>query len=240
MSIVKATFMNKTETLITKTLLDWYRQHQRILPWRENPDPYRVWISEIMLQQTRVETVIPYYQHFLKRFPTVKALAAASLDEVLKAWENMGYYARARHLHWAAQMIVDQLNGLIPDNRETLSGLPGIGPYTTGAILSIAFGQPVAAVDGNVRRVLSRLFAVKEPMDRPKTQRELQVRAEALLPKHSPGSFNQALMDLGAMICTPRIPNCQDCPIQRLCRGRKAHLQDHLPVSAKKIPIPHT
>ena len=107
MSIVKATFMNKTETLITKTLLDWYRQHQRILPWRENPDPYRVWISEIMLQQTRVETVIPYYQHFLKRFPTVKALAAASLDEVLKAWENMGYYARARHLHWAAQMIVD-------------------------------------------------------------------------------------------------------------------------------------
>lgn len=239
MSIVKATFMNKTETLITKTLLDWYRQHQRILPWRENPDPYRVWISEIMLQQTRVETVIPYYQHFLKRFPTVKALAAASLDEVLKAWENMGYYARARHLHWAAQMIVDQLNGLIPDNRETLSGLPGIGPYTAGAILSIAFGQPVAAVDGNVRRVLSRLFAVKEPMDRPKTQRELQARAEALLPKHSPGSFNQALMDLGAMICTPRTPSCQDCPLQMLCRGRKAHLQDHLPVSAKKIPIPH-
>jgi len=181
-----------------------------------------------------VETVIPYYQHFLKRFPTVKALAAASLDEVLKAWENMGYYTRARHLHSAAQMIVDQLNGLIPDNRETLSGLPGIGPYTAGAILSIAFGQPVAAVDGNVRRVLSRLFAVKEPMDRQKTQREIQARTEALLPKHSPASFNQALMDLGAMICTPRAPSCQDCPSKGCAGGERPIFRIACPYLQKK------
>jgi A/G-specific adenine glycosylase len=231
--------MKKSDGLIAKSLLAWYGQHRRILPWREHPDPYRIWISEIMLQQTQVDTVIPYYDRFLQRFPTVEALAAAALDEVLKAWENLGYYARARHLHRAARIIVEKYGGIIPDTWEAIIDLPGIGHYTAGAILSIAFGQPLPAVDGNVRRVLSRIYGIGEPINAPATQKALHTLAVSILPKKSPGLFNQALMDLGAMICTPRSPACADCPLIKFCTAWKDGLQDHLPVSERKPATPH-
>jgi A/G-specific adenine glycosylase len=231
--------MTKSDSSITGKLLAWYRRHRRILPWREYPDPYGIWISEIMLQQTQVETVIPYYHHFLERFPTVAALAAAPLEEILKAWENLGYYARACNLHQAAKCICEKFKGKIPDTWETIITLPGIGAYTAGAILSIAFGKPIPAVDGNVRRVLSRLFAIEAPIGQTDTQKAIQALAAALVPKKSPGLFNQALMDLGAIICTPKTPACADCPLRDLCRARQAGLQDRLPLSAKKPPRPH-
>jgi A/G-specific adenine glycosylase len=230
--------MKKT-VLIAKALIAWYGKHRRSLPWRDHPDPYRVWISEIMLQQTQVDTVIPYYHRFLKRFPTVEALAAAPLGDVLKVWENMGYYARARHLHRAAQVIVEKYKGVLPDTWEAIIALPGIGNYTAGAILSIAFEQPLPAVDGNVRRVLSRLFAICEPLHKPDTQKALNTLAVFIVPKKSPGSFNQALMDLGAIICTPKSPACADCPLKMLCKARQDGLQDLLPVSEKKPATPH-
>jgi A/G-specific adenine glycosylase len=231
--------MKSKTFLIQNSLLAWYGEHRRILPWRETSDPYRVWISEIMLQQTQVETVIPYYHRFLQRFPTVAALAGASADEVLKTWENLGYYARARHLHRAARIVVEKYQGVFPDTWEAITGLPGIGRYTAGAILSIAFGQPFPAVDGNVRRVMSRFYAIGEPVSAPATHTTLASLAAAIVPKKSPGLFNQALMDLGAMICTPRSPACKDCPLSRLCSARKQGLQDHLPVSEKKPVTPH-
>jgi A/G-specific adenine glycosylase len=231
--------MKKNGPLITPALLDWYGRNQRILPWREHPDPYRVWISEVMLQQTQVDTVIPHYRRFLKRFPDLAALASASRDDVLKAWENMGYYARARSLHQTAQILVDQFNGKIPDTWEAIIALPGIGPYTAGAILSIAFGKPVPAVDGNVRRVLSRLYAVREPVDRPETQITIHALAAALIPETAPGSFNQALMELGALICTPKSPACTDCPLRLHCGARRDGLQEQLPLTKKKPAIPH-
>ncbi len=231
--------MRGTAVLIAKTLLAWYRKHGRPLPWRENPDPYRVWVSEIMLQQTRVDTVIPYYHRFLDRFPTVAKLADAHLDDVLKAWENMGYYARARNLHKAARTIVDRYEGRLPDTPEALMAIPGIGRYAAGAILSIAFGQPVPAVDGNARRVLSRLFSVRElsgPLDTQKTIHEL---AASLVPQRAPGSFNQALMDLGASLCRPKSPVCVDCPLRRFCRARREGIQESLPHADKKPAVPH-
>jgi A/G-specific adenine glycosylase len=231
--------MKKTDILIMKALLAWYGRRRRILPWREHPDPYRVWISEIMLQQTQVDTVIPYYHRFLKRFPTVEALASAQLDDVLKAWENLGYYARARHLRQAARILVEKYNGVIPDTWEAIIALPGIGNYTAGAILSIAFGKSVPAVDGNVRRVLSRLYAVREPVNRRETQKRIHALAASLIPETAPGSFNQALMDLGALICIPKSPTCSDCPLSMHCKARLDGLQDRLPVSEKKPATPH-
>ena len=231
--------MKKTDVLIAKTLLAWYGRRRRILPWREHPDPYRVWISEIMLQQTQVDTVIPYYSRFLERFPDAAALAAAPLDDVLKAWENLGYYARARHLHQAALILVEKFNGVIPDTWEAIITLPGIGHYTAGAILSIAFGKPVPAVDGNANRVLSRLYGIREPVDRLETQKYLRTLAVSLIPETAPGSFNQALMDLGAMICTPKSPACAGCPLRMPCKARQDGVQDLLPMSEKKPPPPH-
>lgn len=231
--------MTKSNALIAKTLLAWYGRRRRVLPWRENPHPYGVWISEIMLQQTQVDTVIPYYHRFLERFPTVEALAAAPLEEVLKAWENLGYYARARNLHQAAKSICEKFKGKIPDTWEAIVALPGIGAYTAGAILSMAYGKPIAAVDGNVRRVLSRLFAIEAPITQRDTQKAIHALAASLIPKKSPGSFNQALMDLGAILCTPKTPACAACPLLDLCRARQAGLQDRLPRSAKKPPSPH-
>ena len=231
--------MRGTAAPIAKALLAWYRKHRRNLTWRDNPDPYRVWVSEIMLQQTRVDTVIPYYHRFLTRFPTVADLAAAHLDDVLKAWENLGYYARARNLHKAAQSIVDRHEGRIPDSLEALMAIPGIGRYTAGAILSIAFGLPVPAVDGNTRRVLSRLFAVREPAGLPGTRKKIHDLAASLVPQRAPGSFNQALMDLGAGICRPKSPACADCPLRRHCRARQERVQEALPLSDKKPAVPH-
>jgi A/G-specific adenine glycosylase len=231
--------MKKTDPPIAKALLTWYGPRRRILPWREHPDPYRVWISEIMLQQTQVETVIPYYYRFLNRFPDVAALAAAPLDDVLKVWENLGYYARARHLYRAARILVEKFNEKLPDTWEAIITLPGIGNYTAGAILSIAFGKCVPAVDGNARRVLSRLYGIREPVDRRETQKYLRTLAVSLIPETAPGSFNQALMDLGAMICTPKSPACAGCPLRMPCKARQDGVQDLLPMSEKKPPPPH-
>lgn len=224
---------------IVDRLLNWYRCRERDLPWRQAGDPYCIWVSEIMLQQTQVDTVIPYYHRFLRQFPTVEVLAEASLDEVLKVWEGLGYYARARNLHAAAEEVVERFNGELPDTWEALISLPGVGPYTTGAILSIAFGERVPAVDGNARRVLSRLFSVEEPVDQSRTQRRLRELAEELVPAEAPGRFNQALMDLGATVCTPRKPACLLCPLTDVCEAYQQGLQAVLPVRKKREPTPH-
>ncbi len=227
------------KTLLSRRLLIWYRRQSRPLPWRQTCDPYRIWISEIMLQQTQVDTVIPYYQRFLEMFPDVVALADASLEQVLKAWENLGYYSRARNLHVAARMIVDAYGGKIPDTPEEIKTLPGIGPYSAGAILSIAYGKPLPAVDGNVRRILSRVFAIRKPMDDAREQKNLVVLAATLIPVRHPGDFNQALMDLGATICRPKNPACSNCPIASVCRAQLAGLQSILPITRKAPAIPH-
>ena len=224
---------------ISARILKWYKRHGRDLPWRATKNPYHIWISEVMLQQTQVETVIPYYQRFLTRFPTVETLAAASLQDVLKAWENLGYYARARHLHSAAKGIMARTGGTIPANEKELLRLPGIGAYTAAAILSIAFGQRVPAVDGNVRRVLCRLFGIRDPLEEIKTLRHIHELASDLVPVKSSSRFNQGLMDLGATICTPRKPSCGLCPVQESCLAFDLGLQDVLPVTRKRGALPH-
>ena len=228
----------KIRNLLSRQLLAWYKRHQRSLPWRETSDPYRIWISEIMLQQTQVDTVIPYYHRFLKTFPNVYALARAPWQQVLKRWENLGYYSRARNMYAAAQIIVDQFNGRIPDTIETIKTLPGIGKYSAGAILSIAYGQVLPAVDGNVRRILSRVFAIRKPLDNSREQKILFDLAAALVPTKRPGDFNQALMDLGATICQTKNPKCTICPLASICRARLADLQNSLPVKRKAPTIP--
>jgi A/G-specific adenine glycosylase len=224
---------------ITQRLLRWYDEEKRNLPWRKTRNPYRIWVSEIMLQQTQVDTVIPYYRRFLKAFPTVKALAGASLDDVLKMWENLGYYSRARNLHAAACVIVERFGGKFPATFGEILSLPGIGPYTAGAILSIAYGEPVAAVDGNVRRVIARLFALKDSLDGPRVQKRIERLAGGLLPEGRAGDFNQALMDLGATICIPKGPRCDHCPVNILCRAKAKGIQDSIPRAAKRKPLPH-
>jgi len=192
-----------------------------------------------MLQQTQVETVIPYYLRFLSKFPSVRTLAAAQPDEVLKLWENLGYYSRARHLHAAAKQILVRWGGRLPKNREDLLDLPGIGEYTADAIRSIAFAQPVAAVDGNVSRVISRLFALRAPLGSPESREQVRQRVNPLLSKKHPGRFNQAMMDLGATVCTPRTPACVSCPLRGLCRAKHLGLQERLPVAKKKPTLSH-
>ena len=231
--------MGREEQGVVERLLDWYAEHQRDLPWRRSGDAYAVWVSEIMLQQTRVDTVIPYFERFLARFPTVEALASAPLQDVLKAWENLGYYSRARNLHRAAREVVDRFSGEIPRDREALRGLPGIGPYTAAAILSFAFARPEATVDGNVRRVLCRVFGIRDPVDRAPGLRAVDARARDLVPEDRPGDFNQGLMDLGANICTPRAPRCSACPLQGLCAAEQEGDPEALPVKGKRKPIPH-
>jgi len=220
-------------------ILTWYALSQRNLPWRKTRNPYYIWVSEVMLQQTQVETVIPYYKRFLSRFPTVQALASAPLDDVLKLWENMGYYARARHLHAAAKEIVGRLGGKVPNTWDDLMGLPGVGDYTAGAILSIAFAQPVPAIDANVRRVIARLFAIDQPLEKGRIQRRIAELTGRFLTKNDPGLFNQALMDLGASVCTPRKPDCAVCPVSRSCAANQRNLQDTLPVTKRRAPVPH-
>jgi A/G-specific adenine glycosylase len=192
-----------------------------------------------MLQQTRVETVIPYYRKFIERFPDVASLSGAPLEDVLKAWENLGYYARARHLHAAAAIVVNDFGGKVPDTLEHFRALPGIGPYTAGAVLSIAYGRRLPAVDGNVRRVLSRLFALGGPRDRRRMQKRMQRKAAGLVPPHDPGGFNQALMDLGALVCLPRVPACAACPVQARCRAFQKGLQHDLPLKPEARRVPH-
>jgi A/G-specific adenine glycosylase len=229
----------KTRAGFSQRLLDWFAFEARDLPWRNDRSPYRVWLAEVMLQQTQVNTVVPYYERFLGRFPTVKALAAAPLEDVLKLWEGLGYYSRARNLHAAARQVVAQHGGQIPDSFEALLALPGVGRYTAGAVASIAFGQNVPAVDGNVRRVLARAFAVREDVSRSSTQRELEALAQRLLPPEQAGVFNEALMELGATVCTPRAPDCDRCPLRDLCRAHAAGEQASLPVKRPRKRTPH-
>jgi len=230
---------NKKGASVPDLLLQWYAEHQRDLPWRHTRNPYFIWVSEIMLQQTQVDTVLPYYERFLSAFPTVPSLAGASLQEVLKVWENMGYYSRARHLHRAAQEIMTRWGGCIPDSEKALLSLPGIGRYTAAAILSFAFGHRVATVDGNVRRVICRLFAIQEPLDQAHTLGRVHELAEKMVPEGRSSPFNQGLMDLGATICTPRSPSCAHCPLQTLCLARKQGLEGRLPIRKKRAPLKH-
>ncbi|NUO47552.1 MAG: A/G-specific adenine glycosylase [Polyangiaceae bacterium] len=226
-------------------LLGWYDAHARELPWRTaasasppTSDAYAVWVSEVMLQQTRVETVKSYYARFLARFPTVLALAEAPLDDVLGAWSGLGYYRRARALHAAAREVAARHGGVMPRTYTTLGELPGVGAYTAGAIASIAFGERVPAVDGNVNRVLSRLYACDEPLGSTKSVARLRPLAEALVSASRPGDHNQALMELGATVCIPRAPRCEVCPLADACEARRAGRENELPVVKKKAPSP--
>lgn len=225
--------------LLAQHLLNWYGQNKRALPWRDSVDPYVVWVSEIMLQQTRVETVIPYFQYWMERFPTITALASASEQDVLVAWEGLGYYRRARNLHRAAQIVVSQYDGSLPADVELLRELPGIGEYTAAAIASIAFGLDEAALDGNVRRVLSRLFNVMSPLGTTETEHRMRELADSLLPGGFAGDFNQALMDLGATICTSRSPSCAGCPLQNMCQAYALNVVEERPVIHYKRVNPH-
>ncbi|MFC7320247.1 A/G-specific adenine glycosylase [Halobacillus campisalis] len=215
-------------------LIDWFKKEQRILPWRENQDAYRVWVSEIMLQQTRVDTVIPYFNNFLEKFPTPEALAEAEEQEVLKAWEGLGYYSRARNLQNAVREVVEQYQGKVPDNKEQLGALKGVGPYTKGAILSIAFDQPEPAVDGNVMRVLSRILLVEDDIAKASTKSLFESLVLELISKEDPSAFNQGLMELGAIICTPKSPSCLLCPVQSECRAFMEGKERELPVKVSK------
>lgn len=217
-----------------KQLLNWFRQFQRDLPWRRTKDPYRIWLSEIMLQQTRVAAVLPYYARFLERFPDVQALAEAPQEEVLRQWSGLGYYSRARNLQRAAQQIVAKHDGKFPAKLQDALALPGIGAYTAAAILSIGYGQKLAVLDGNVARVLARVDSVRGDLQEPRRWRALQQRANALLDSESPGTWNEAMMELGATLCTPRSPQCLLCPVAEYCEARKQGVADSLPEKRKK------
>ncbi len=223
---------------ITVDLLSWYHQNARKLPWRQTKDPYKIWVSEVMLQQTRVETVIPYYEKFLNRFPTVEALAAASEDEVLKTWEGLGYYRRAKLLHKGAAVVVNQLNSLLPADPKELGALPGIGTYMAGSIASIAFNLPVPAVDGNVIRVVTRMLAWEEDAATPNSKRMITKWVCGQFPPGQAGDFTQALMEIGALICLPRAPHCRKCPLSRFCKAFGAN-PERFPVkkTSREIPV---
>ena len=229
----------QTQTRIAHLLLNWYRRNKRDLPWRQTNNPYHILLSECMLQQTQVDTVIPYYHRFLKQFPTLKHLADAPQPRVLKAWEGLGYYARARNLHRAAQEMVATFNGAVPDIYDTLFALPGFGPYTTAAVLSIAFNRDHAVLDGNVIRVLCRLFEIREDITRSQVKKDLWNLAERLLAKGDAGNYNQAIMELGATVCTPRSPNCPACPLSELCAAFKTGTPEALPFKAPQKKRPH-
>ena len=228
----------KEAEAISTALLRWFDAHARDLPWRGSRDPYAVWVSEVMLQQTRVETVRTYYGRFLGRFPTVRALAAASPADVLSAWAGLGYYRRARALHAAAREVEARLGGELPDTARALRELPGVGAYTAGAVASIAFGERASAVDGNVARVLSRLFALELTIGTAQAARKLEPLANTLVSAVRPGDHNQAMMELGATVCTPRSPACSACPLADRCVARRTGREDELPITAKKREAP--
>ena len=215
-------------------LINWYWEHKRELPWRETTDPYKIWISEIILQQTRVVQGMEYYHNFLQHFPDVKSLAEAEEEEVLKCWQGLGYYSRARNLHFAAQTIMEKHGGTFPLKHEDVLELKGIGDYTAAAICSFAYGQPYAAVDGNFFRVLARVFEIETPIDSTKGKKDFYALAQELISKEHPALFNQAMMDIGATVCTPTSPNCQECPLQNMCLASAHRRIAELPVKSKK------
>lgn len=216
-------------------LLEWYAHNGRTLPWRGLKDPYAVWVSEIILQQTRIDQGTAYWQRFMEQYPTVDRLASASEDEVLRLWQGLGYYSRARNLHRAAQQVVQW--GGFPETAREIVRLKGVGTYTAAAIASMVFGQDEAAIDGNAYRVLSRHFGISTPIDSTQGKREFQQLATALLPEGKAGDFNQAMMDLGAMVCTPRSPQCGDCPLGSSCEARRTGVQQSLPVKARNTAV---
>ena len=226
-------------TRFREALLDWYHDVKREMPWRETDDPYRIWVSEIMLQQTRVDQAEPYYQRFTEAFPTVHDLAEADRDAVLQQWEGLGYYSRARYLHEAAQTVVNEHGGTVPDTYDGLKSLKGIGPYTAAAVASIAYGKAHGVLDGNVIRVLTRVFAIEDDSTRSATRRRLQALVDALVDPDDPGNANQALMELGATVCTPRNPACDSCVLKPVCEAAKAGTPEHYPVTPESTPIPH-
>jgi A/G-specific adenine glycosylase len=217
-------------------LLEWYQGQKRDLPWRRHRNPYYIWISEIMLQQTRVDTVIPYFNRFIERFPTVESLADAPEEDVLKCWEGLGYYSRARNIQHAAKQVKELYGGQVPNDREAVFSLKGVGPYTAGAILSIAFNRPEPAVDGNVMRVLSRYFLIEDDIAKGPTRVKMERLAAELIPEGEAASFNQALMELGALVCTPKSPSCLTCPVMEHCAARLAGCETSLPVKTKAKP----
>ncbi|TPR59401.1 A/G-specific adenine glycosylase [Enterococcus sp. OL5] len=223
----------KIETF-QETFLTWYHKEKRNLPWRATNDPYAIWISEIMLQQTRVETVIGYFYRFMEQFPTIQDLAAAEEQKLLKVWEGLGYYSRARNLKAAAQQIVADFDGKMPNSIEEIRSLKGIGPYTAGAIGSIAFGLPEPAIDGNVMRVVSRLFCIEADIAKASSRRPFDEAMRTIISPDEPGEFNQALMDLGSRICTPTTPKCEECPISQYCLAYAENRQTDFPVKSKK------
>jgi len=229
----------KKKLSINSDLISWYKIFARDLPWRRTTDPYAIWVSEIMLQQTRVETVIPYYTRWMDELPTIGSLVSADQDQVLKLWEGLGYYKRALNLHKAAQMVEDDFEGYLPENVKSLESIPGVGRYTAGAISSIAFNQPSPILDGNIKRVFSRLFNISTPLQISETEKTLWRIAEDLLPEDNPGEFNQALMELGALICLPKNPVCDRCPLKDECLAFEFQLQGNLPVRKEKTPLPH-
>ena len=223
---------------VRQRLVEWYRDAQRPLPWRDQADPYRILVSEMMLVQTTVAAVIPFFERFLARFPTVEALARASDDDVLKAWEGLGYYRRARQLHAAARAVVERHRGVFPDDDEALRALPGVGRYIAGALLSFAFGRPAPIVEANTQRVLTRWLAWEGDLKASPTRSRLWEAATRLVPPSGSGRFNQAFMELGALVCTPRAPRCLVCPVAAECRARVLGLQDELPrVASRPAPL---
>jgi A/G-specific adenine glycosylase len=224
-----------------KTLINWYFENHRSLPWRITDDPFRIWVSEVMLQQTQVNTVLPYYRKFLDTFPTVSHLSQAHLQDVLKVWEGMGYYARARNLHRAAGIVQETYDGIIPNSWQAFRNLPGVGDYIAAAVLSIAYGHPYAVVDGNVKRVLARLLKIDAPVNRSNSTEKFKEAAGRLLDPKRSGTYNQAIMELGALICKPQNPLCQTCPVQPFCQACQAREVIKYPrrTASRKIPEYH-
>ena len=218
-----------------KSLVEWFKQEHRDLPWRHTKEPYKIWVSEVMLQQTRVDTVIPYYNRFIEKYPTAQALAYAPEEELLKMWEGLGYYSRARNLQAGVKEVVETYGGKVPDNRVDISKLKGVGPYTAGAILSIAYGKPEHAVDGNVMRVLSRVLNIDEDIALPKTKKIFENAVMELIDPNHTSAFNQGLMELGALICTPTSPKCLLCPVRDYCTAFHEGDPSSLPVKTKKV-----
>lgn len=221
----------------SKALLPWYREHQRPLPWRADRDPYRIWLSEVILQQTRVDQGTAYWHRFVDRYPRVQDLARASEDEVLRLWQGLGYYSRARNLLLAARQVVEHHHGLFPSDHAGLLGLKGVGEYTAGAIGSMAFGTHEPVVDGNVYRVLARVFGIATPIDSTVGRREFRALAASLLPQDAPGDHNQAVMELGALVCTSKAPDCQECPVRARCIAHRSDRIGELPVKAGRTKV---
>ena len=226
---------------IRKQLISWYHAHRRSLPWRETTDPYAIWVSEVMLQQTQVATMIPYYHRFLDRFPSVHDLARAELEQVLKRWEGLGYYSRARHLHRAARIVVSDHDGRVPSDPGVFRALPGVGDYIQAAVLSIAFNKVLPVIDGNVKRVLSRLLEMDTPVNQNGSHKQFLEPARQLISPQNPSAFNQAMMELGALICRPKNPDCSNCPLVDLCQANANRTTADYPkrIAVKKVPHRH-